>query len=1158
MPELTGRSMGCCTEPGAFASGHVVVEELPDGETLRERLAQSPCGLDADEAISIADAMLSGLECAARQGVVHRDVRPGNVFLCRDGGVKLAGFEPTDGESQGGVSSHGGGTWRTYDYCPPDFRDDNFGGDVLSDIYSVGVVLHEMLCGRLPYPRVAGASRQSRQAFLSRWECVAEGKSPVCVDVRIGRLLVRADEVLAKALAICRKDRYGSFSEFRSDLRSIRFRELGHDGRTYRLLRFVGKGGFGEVYKARHCESGREVAIKRLLTMDYASRFYREARIMQQLRDDCFVHFFDFFVRGSGIASEAFLVMDYLDGMPGNSLRDAIKASKAGGLPQRDVFVAFSRYAHGLAVMHRKGLFHRDIKPSNLYYPRGNPSRAAIMDLGVARDENGQVTQGMVPGTLDYMPPEVMVSNSRGDERMDIYALGLCLYEALTGKLAYPRLSSGFAGMRELVERSKTRRPPDFSHPPVSQNLRLRQLLLEMTDPDEKRRLCDAEALASRLAAFCGDNATCPKTSAVTDRSRTDSLRPVMTLGESSGTGKSSSARRSEDRSGRAARPLDMSRVVWQHVLRRILACGAVAIALVMLIAAGWLACPSVRAWFALRQLASVCAKYRAGDWDDGVRAEQSWMARWRSQGNSWFSLPFHTLEDCLDRLKAVKAETQLRVAEEERRSEQSRERKACVERLNACRRIDGRLDESRYRSMSEWSLPERLNGDAEIGRIVSGLGRIVAAAVRVKLELEPLESRRARIHAAKELTSNPWTERVMESGELKRLKANIEKADASVAGMVGNLCDEPIFVDGVEIAPGGTHCLVVQAGEEPTVSIVRDGYRPIGLPSKFDGTVFQVRSTMFVSMPRRVQVPDLGNGITCKVDGVLSADGMVELLPGPHVCVYSRDGYEDQRSRFAVRVNAPVEFPAVSEWRPERQSQTDVPRQTERAMSYKDEGTSECGNCDSEELDPRAMLRRSVQRRCAAKLSDEPVETRQERLGEAGVILTRAVAIDHTLTEEEAKPLYAAIESRRKWVVGKVVNETPDEINVGGRKVAGGQTALLRFENGLPDPDKWVVERAGYLPKPLMRDFDGLVLRFRDEDFVGHNVLIHVPEVAPDILFVLGGETRPERFYLKPGYYTGFYRRNGFRDQVISFEVPVGVESFNLAAPTEDQWKSW
>ena len=493
---------GCFAEQGLFNDVHVVVQEFLQGETLKERLAKQKTGLDVDQGLKIVDAALAGLEYTAGCGLVHRDVKPGNIFLCDDGGVKLIDFEIA--RKEGGTATASVGNIRgSFDYMSPDFTNPEFHGDVQSDVFSMGVVLHEVLCGSTPYERLDGDDKQANFAFLSRWsQTLSEGHSPIHVSSRVKRLLSHADDVIMHALAPKREERYRDFAEFRKALKGIRFRSLKNGGTSYQLLQFIGKGGFGEVFKARNRATGQLVAVKHLMKAAYAERFHREAKIMRKLKSPCFVQFVDFFVMEAGGGQEAFLVMAFLDGMPGSSLRDAIKRRAEAPMGWRDVFVAFARYADGLFAIHQQGIYHRDIKPSNLYYPPGHPGASAIMDLGIARDINGTATTGQVPGTLDYMPPEVVISGNRGDGGMDIYALGLCLYEALTGKMAFPRLPTGATAYATFFDRAKEHRTPTFDAPEVAGDPEILSLLKEMTNPDASKRMRNAGVLLMRLKAL--------------------------------------------------------------------------------------------------------------------------------------------------------------------------------------------------------------------------------------------------------------------------------------------------------------------------------------------------------------------------------------------------------------------------------------------------------------------------------------------------------------------------------------------------------------------------------------------------------------------------------------------------------------------------------
>lgn len=493
------RYFGCFAVSDAFSSVHVVVMECLQGRTLKEWLHESPDGLDVDVAVQIVKGMVAGLEATSAVGIVHRDVKPANVFICDDGSVKMIDYEIARQED-GTLSTGSGRFFGTFDYMAPEFTDARFRGDEVSDVFSAGVVLHEALSGRTPYAAASKSNARADFDFVSRWTSggSAEGKSPLSVSARAYCLMAGMKDVIGQAINPERSKRFKDFTTFRTALNAVGFREIANGANRYRLLKVVGKGGFGEVFKARMAGTNRLVAVKRLLKANYGDRFRREARTMMRFRDPCFTQFVDFFEINNKGVPESYLVMEFLSGMPGSSLRDAIRR---GTLPGNEVLRAFARYAHGLAVMHAGGVYHRDIKPANLYYPVGRPDDAVIMDFGIVRDVNGTVTFQQVPGTLDYMPPEIVTVGSRGDGRMDIYALGLCLYEALTGKSGYPRLPRN-GSFEAFYKRATSREPPKFDDEEVERRPEVMRLLRRMTDCDPARRLGNAAELERELLSI--------------------------------------------------------------------------------------------------------------------------------------------------------------------------------------------------------------------------------------------------------------------------------------------------------------------------------------------------------------------------------------------------------------------------------------------------------------------------------------------------------------------------------------------------------------------------------------------------------------------------------------------------------------------------------
>jgi serine/threonine-protein kinase len=199
----------------------------------------------------------------------------------------------------------------------------------------------------------------------------------------------------------------------------------------YRLIERIGEGGMGEVWRAHDDNLDRDVAIKMLLqgTLGNTSsreRFRREALVLSRLSHPGVATVFDFDVR-SGCE---FLVMEFV---AGGTLESRLAK---GPLPVSDVLRLGMAIADALDNAHRNGFLHRDLKPGNIALtPEGNPK---ILDFGIAlllADDKsaGRITQaGMILGSLPYMSPEQLLGELC-DARTDIYALGVLLFEMLTG-----------------------------------------------------------------------------------------------------------------------------------------------------------------------------------------------------------------------------------------------------------------------------------------------------------------------------------------------------------------------------------------------------------------------------------------------------------------------------------------------------------------------------------------------------------------------------------------------------------------------------------------------------------------------------------------------------------------------------------------------------
>ena len=259
----------------------------------------------------------------------------------------------------------------------------------------------------------------------------------------------------------------------------------------YRVEAPLGDGGVGHVYCARHIALGRPVALKVLRKQHNErwvsrQRFEREAHALGQL-----VHPNIVAVTDSGIEQGApFLVMELLSGV------DLARRLRSGALP-----VALAcRYAlealEGLAFVHAQGLVHRDIKPGNIFLEStAVGERIKLLDFGLARlvtpSDDAPVTRfGEVLGTPVYMAPE-QVSGEAADARTDVYAMGLVLYEMLTGKR--PFVGNEMAVLHQhMVEPVPRLTDPDLAP--------LDAIIQRATQKDPAQRFVDARAMATALA----------------------------------------------------------------------------------------------------------------------------------------------------------------------------------------------------------------------------------------------------------------------------------------------------------------------------------------------------------------------------------------------------------------------------------------------------------------------------------------------------------------------------------------------------------------------------------------------------------------------------------------------------------------------------------
>lgn len=271
----------------------------------------------------------------------------------------------------------------------------------------------------------------------------------------------------------------------------------------YEILRPLGRGAMGEVFLAKDPLLGREVALKTIQAgsafgAEAQVRFAREARATAALNHPNIVTVYDFGQEGD----LAYLVMEYVDG-------ESLEALIAQGLPKTDLLEALVQVCEGLGYAHERGVIHRDVKPANILVSRrGRRLQAKLMDFGLALvDQSTLTAEGVWMGTLSYMAPEYL-DTGRASASSDLFALGVILYEILTGGRK-PFTAETSTGILNAI----LRKPADPLAPEDARGLS--PAILDVTGralaKDPHHRFPSAEALAQGILGALNPEPAAPK-----------------------------------------------------------------------------------------------------------------------------------------------------------------------------------------------------------------------------------------------------------------------------------------------------------------------------------------------------------------------------------------------------------------------------------------------------------------------------------------------------------------------------------------------------------------------------------------------------------------------------------------------------------------------
>lgn len=261
----------------------------------------------------------------------------------------------------------------------------------------------------------------------------------------------------------------------------------------YAVLDVVSEGGFGTVYRARHLDLQQDVAIKVVrgsLALETVESFRREAQLACRVRHHNAVRVLDFGLLPEGAP---FLVMDLL---VGPTLEAVLQRSAP--LPVERAITVLQGVLAGLAATHRQQLVHCDVKPSNIILRHDDGREVpTLCDFGIAtevKNAKDSSTRG-IAGSAPYLAPE-RIAKRRFDGRVDVYAVGMILYRALTG--AFPFDPADLSGVMDWHLEGE-RRPPSERRPGLSPAIDAAVLRLLSRNPDKRPTAEEAETLLATL-----------------------------------------------------------------------------------------------------------------------------------------------------------------------------------------------------------------------------------------------------------------------------------------------------------------------------------------------------------------------------------------------------------------------------------------------------------------------------------------------------------------------------------------------------------------------------------------------------------------------------------------------------------------------------------
>ena len=306
----------------------------------------------------------------------------------------------------------------------------------------------------------------------------------------------------------------------------------------YLVRRRIGQGGMGVVYEATHTVIGRSVAVKVLHERylerpEVAARLMNEARLASSIHNAHIVDIFDF---GETADGRTFVVMELLEG---ESLAQLLR--REGPLPERRAVSIGMQVAEALGAAHERGIVHRDVKPENVFLlPRDGGDFVKVLDFGISKamragsepgtdGEHVRLTHtGMVLGTPLYMSPEQARGEEAIDHRIDVYALGVILYEILAGGV--PFRGTNYLGIiAEVLARAAP--PLREARPDLPLSASIEQVVARAMAKERGERYATMDELGADLRRVLDGQPVVPSPAQVAVTARARSRRRALFAG---------------------------------------------------------------------------------------------------------------------------------------------------------------------------------------------------------------------------------------------------------------------------------------------------------------------------------------------------------------------------------------------------------------------------------------------------------------------------------------------------------------------------------------------------------------------------------------------------------------------------------------------------